>query len=523
MSASTTERVEPRQTDEHIWRRKRDVVRATETVNDIGHGSTFRPLTMPELTAATYRKVRSAHWDRVAIRSDRWSGLGGYYHRRLEEVYSFLVAPGQKILECGSGTGNLLAAARPSVGVGVDFSAEMNTRATQKHPELTILHVDVHDLGCLDGPFDVIILSDLVDDLWDVQATLKGLERLCTPKSRIIINCYSRIWEPALVLAQKLGLSKARLPQNWLTREDVVNLLSLTNFEAVRLWEEILLPFGIPILSSLFNKVLVRLWPFKLFALSNFILARPKPTEGTQKSEPIVSVIVPARNEAGNIEHVFSRTPEMGAGTELIFVEGHSTDGTYGTIERFMAATPCRRCRVLRQQGKGKGDAVRLGFANAAGDVLMILDADLTVPPETLPHFYDAIVSGKGEFINGVRLVYPMEHEAMRFANLVANKFFSIVFSWLLGQRIKDTLCGTKVLWKLDYERIAANRHYFGDFDPFGDFDLLFGAAKQGLKIVDLPVRYRERTYGSTQIQRWRHGLLLLQMSLFACRRVKFV
>jgi hypothetical protein len=105
----------------------------------------------------------------------------------------------------------------------------------------------------------------------------------------------------------------------------------------------------------------------------------------------------------------------------------------------------------------------------------------------------------------------------------LGNKFFSIVFSWLLGQSVKDTLCGTKVTWKSNYEAIAANRAYFGDFDPFGDFDLIFGAAKLNMKIVDLPIRYRERTYGTTNIQRWKHGWLLLQMVWFAARRLKFV
>jgi glycosyltransferase involved in cell wall biosynthesis len=234
-------------------------------------------------------------------------------------------------------------------------------------------------------------------------------------------------------------------------------------------------------------------------------------------------VVVPARNEAGNVASILERTPEMGSGTELVFVEGHSTDDTYEVIEEEMANFPERRCQLLRQSGKGKGDAVRLGFARASGDVVMILDADLTVPPEDLPRFYRALLEGKGEFINGVRLVYPMERQAMRLVNLFGNKLFSLAFSWLLGQPIMDTLCGTKVLWKRDHEAVAASRSYFGDFDPFGDFDLLFGAARLNLKIVEVPIRYRERTYGSTNIRRWRHGWMLLKMVFFAAGRLKFV
>jgi glycosyltransferase involved in cell wall biosynthesis len=213
----------------------------------------------------------------------------------------------------------------------------------------------------------------------------------------------------------------------------------------------------------------------------------------------------------------------MGADTELVFVEGHSTDETYQTILDNIALHPERKSTILKQTGTGKGDAVRAGFSAAKGDVLMILDADMTVPPGDLTLFYDALVSGKGEFINGIRLVYPMETQAMRFVNLLGNKFFSIAFSWLLNQHVGDTLCGTKVLWKKDYDRISANRSYFGDFDPFGDYDLLFGASRLNLQVVDLPIRYNERTYGTTNIQRWKHGYLLLKMVIFAAFRLKFI
>jgi glycosyltransferase involved in cell wall biosynthesis len=325
------------------------------------------------------------------------------------------------------------------------------------------------------------------------------------------------------VVTQRLGLSKPNLQQNWLTVEDITGLLALAGFEVIRDWQEILWPLPTPLLDVFFNRFVVKAWPFRYLALANFVVARPVPQHADHATEPSVSVVIPARNEAGNIPHIFARIPNVGRETELVFVEGHSKDGTYAAIERAMAEHPERSSRLLRQSGVGKGDAVRLGFEHAKGDILIVLDADLTVPPEDLPRFYEVMRSGKGEFVNGVRLVYPMEDEAMRFLNLLGNKFFSLAFSWLLGQPIKDTLCGTKALWKSDYELLAANRAYFGDFDPFGDFDLLFGAAKRNLKIVDLPIRYRERTYGTTNIHRWRHGWLLLKMVLFAARRIKFV
>lgn len=469
-----------------------------------------------------YQYKRITHWNTIADLSDTKKSWGDYYHRRIIRLYQFLVMPGLRIIEIGCGKGDLLAALEPSYGVGVDFSEAMIEQAKQRYPDLKFICADVYT-NHLEDKFDIIILSDLLNDLWDVQVLFEKITQLATPHTRIILSIYSHLWEQLLVLAEHFGLITPKLPQNWLTIEDITNLLYLTNFELINHQQEILWPLSTPALSKLANRYLVKIWPFTILALTHLIVVRPRSQKISLPKEPLVSVIIPTRNEAGNIEQIFKRVPEMGGGTELIFVEGHSQDNTYATIEQAIADHPERKCKLLQQTGKGKGDAVRLGFSQASGDVLMILDADLTVPPEDLPRFYEALLSGKGEFINGVRLVYPMEQEAMRFLNLLANKFFSKAFSWLLGQSIKDTLCGTKVLWKADYERIVANRAYFGNFDPFGDFDLLFGAAKLNLKIVDLPIRYRERTYGATNIQRWRHGWLLLKMVAFAARRIKFI
>ena len=473
--------------------------------------------------ADAYARARIAHWDGVARSLDRWQGLGAGYHERLARVYRSVIPEGRRVVELGCGDGDLLAALRPAFGVGIDFSGEMLGRAAARHPELHFVRADAHDLSDLDGEFDAIVLSDLVNDVWDVQGVLEQVRRFAGRHTRIVVNSYNTLWEAPLSLAARVRLTKPNLPQNWLTRADVSNLLRLTGFDVVRQWSEVLWPLRTPLVGALCNRYLVRLWPFRTLALANFFVARLAPGSGSPAGEPRVSVVVPARNEAGNVRAIVERTPEMGGGTEIVFVEGGSSDDTYGAIEREIAADPRRRCRLLRQAGTGKGDAVRLGFQEASGEALMILDADLTVPPEDLPRFFRALAEGKGELINGVRLVYPMERQAMRFANLLGNKFFSVAFSWLLGQPVKDTLCGTKALWRKDYRAIAAGRAYFGEFDPFGDFDLLFGAARLNLKIAELPVRYRERTYGSTNIQRWRHGWLLLRMVAFAAGRVKFV
>jgi SAM-dependent methyltransferase len=468
-------------------------------------------------TGKAYQQARIAHWDAVATKRDSWRGWDGPYHRRLQEIYSFLVSPGQDVLEVGCGKGTLLAGLKPARGVGLDFSEEMLTRARNAHANLEWIHADAHDLSSVRGPFATIILSDLVNDLWDVQRVFEQVRPLCAPATRLILNFQSGLWQAPLAFAQSLNLATPILGQNWLTPEDVSGMLNLAGFETIRSWQEVLWPLP---LSGFANKFLVRFWPFYEFALSNFVVARPQPQPLPE--EPTVSVIVPARNEAGNIKAIFERLPRMGRDTEIIFVEGHSRDDTYACIEREIGAHPGIKGRTFKQSGVGKADAVRLGFDKAVGDVLMILDADLTVPPEHLPRFYEALRDGKGEFINGVRLVYPMEKQAMQGLNFIGNKLFSVAFSWILGQPIKDTLCGTKALWRKDYEQIAANRSYFGDFDPFGDYDLIFGAARLTRKIIDLPIRYRERTYGSTNISRWKHGWLLVRMVWFAARRIKF-
>ena len=477
--------------------------------------------------ANAYEAVRSAYWEALAESGVRdKKRLRAHYQGYLRRLYRFLVPEGLRVLELGCAEGDLLAALKPACGVGVDFAPAMLTAAQKRHPELHCIACDAHKLhkdmnpSLLGEPFDVIILSDFVNDAWDVLELLKNVRQFCSADTRILVNFHSHLWEYPFKLLQKTGAVTTRLTQNWFTTGDMSDLFSLAGFKVIKSFDEYLCPFSIPVLEALCNRFMAKLWPFSCFDLFHMQIARLMP-EGPP-SIPTVSVVIPARNEAGNIEAALQRTPDLGAGTEIIFVEGNSTDNTWSVIQDMARKYSHRKIKTLRQQGKGKGDAVRVGFDAAEGDVLMILDADLTMPPEILPQFYEAIASGVAEFVNGVRLVYPQEKEAMRFFNLIGNKFFSLAFTWLLGRSIKDTLCGTKVLSRRHYRQIAANRRYFGDFDPFGDFDLLFGAAKLNLDIVDLPMRYQERTYGETNISRWRDGWILLKMMCLAARRIKF-
>jgi SAM-dependent methyltransferase len=440
------------------------------------------------------------------------------YRELLAHYYNLLIPRDASVLEIGCGTGELLSLLHARSVCGIDIAEGQINKARTRLPHGRFLVQAGEDLS-LTGKFDAIIISDTLNFSADVQLLLQRLHNVSTPQTRLYINFYSQVWRPVLELASRLGLRSQQPPGNWLSPSDVSGLLYLADWEPIKRQPRILYPALTPLLNQGLNRWVAPLLPFLCLAI--FVTARPKPREAIR--ERTVSVVIPARNEAGNIEPAVARTPMMGAWTELIFVEGNSTDETWAEIQRVKANHPYKRIKALQQSGKGKGNAVREGFAAAEGSILMILDGDLTMPPEDLPKFFAAVANGHCDFANGSRLVYPMERRAMQFLNMCANKTFSILFTWLLGQPVKDTLCGTKVLTRRDYGKIIASRSYFGDFDPFGDFDLLFGADKLNLKIVDIPIRYQDRTYGQTNIHRWRHGLMLFKMVLFAARKLKFV
>jgi SAM-dependent methyltransferase len=481
---------------------------------------------VPENSPASTLSPRKARVlelaQRLAPERNRWIERNAFFYGQDEKYMRFLVPEGLRVLDLGCGTGRMLAALKPARGVGVDISSNMIEIARRDFPDLEFVVGDIEDsavVSSLTGPFDVIVLSDTIGTLEDCQATFERLHGLCTPDTRLVVAYYSRLWEPVLRVGELIGQKMPILQQNWLSTGDIANLLRLADFDVIkREWRQ-LLPKRLLGLGTLVNSYIAP-WPvIRRACLRNYVVARSM--KALTRRALSATVLIPCRNERGNIEAAVTRLPRFCDDIELLFVEGHSRDGTLEEIRRVMAAHPDRDIKVLRQNGTGKGDAVRTGFAAARGDVLMILDADLTMPPEWMPKFYEALVSGKGEFINGTRLAYPMENEAMQLLNHIANRVFSWLFTWLLNQRFTDTLCGTKVLTRKHYLSIAANRGYFGDFDPFGDFDLIFGAAKLNLKVIEIPVAYANRTYGETQISRFRHGWLLLRMVAFAFRKLK--
>jgi ubiquinone/menaquinone biosynthesis C-methylase UbiE/uncharacterized membrane protein len=463
------------------------------------------------------------YFDETIERIERFRRLNHYYHEDIVTLARFYHTPGDRVLEVGCGTGDLLAALDRERGVGVDFSQAALRRARQKYPSLRFVLADAQNFALRDR-FDIVVMSDLIGYLEDVQTALENVRHCMGPHSRLLINFFNHLWEPGLKLAEFLHLKNPAGIQNWLSLNDVKTVLHLGGFEAITCGYRFLFPYKVPLLASFMNRFVAKLPFIRRLCLVQWIVAKPAvECPPDWKTRYSCSVIIPTRNELGNIAGAFERTPFMGKATELIFVDGNSTDGTVEEIERRMAAYrgPMKLRLIHQGDGIGKADAVRKGFEAAGGDILMILDSDLTMPPEELPKYYRAVATGRAEFANGCRLVYPMDQQAMRLFNYFGNKMFSTAFSWLLGQTIRDTLCGTKVLFRRDYEKIKAGRAFFGEFDPFGDFDLLFGAARIARKIVDLPIRYRERTYGETKISRWRHGFLLLRMCGIAFIRFK--
>ena len=451
-----------------------------------------------------YRRNRSYYWDQIT------ASIGFYIH------------PDSSVLEIGCATGETIAQLPGRRKVGIDFCPELIEQAREAHPEIEFHVMDAEDIR-LQEQFDVVVLSNLVGFLDDIENVLRQVRKVCHERTRLIVTSYNRLWEPLIAFAETLGIKRPSPEQNWISAADMQNLLYLAGFETYRSYGGMLIPYNIPLLAPLANKWFANTLLAQGMDINKYFYARPVPQEGDWERRYSVSVVIPARNESGNIRAALERTPEMGSHTEIIFVEGNSTDDTWDVIQKEAAEWSARRdVKIMRQDGKGKGDAVRKGFAAATGDILMILDADLTVPPEDLPKFYRAIATGKGDFVNGVRLVYPLEKGAMRTLNNIGNHFFSRVFSRILRTPVKDTLCGTKVMFRTDWQRLAEGRKFFGDFDPFGDFDMLFGAHKLNLRLVDMPIRYKERKYGETNISRFRHGLLLLRMSAFAAKKILF-
>lgn len=364
-----------------------------------------------------------------------------------------------------------------------------------------------------------LVLNGSLNYSTNIQSLLEEVKPRLDRASRVVAVLYNPYLGPLFRLANLLGVRRDKVPITFLTQVALRNLARLAGFEVVRIRPAVYCPWRLLGLGSCLNRLLPLLPLLRWSALAAVAVLRPVVPD--DKKTPSLSIVIPARNERGNIEAAVQRMPAFSGPVEVIFVEGHSTDGTWEEIQRVKALYSGRLEFVaIQQEGVGKADAVRAGFGRATGDLLVILDADLTVAPELLPRFYEAYRSGLADFVNGSRLVYPIGAESMRPLNRLGNIAFAKLLSWILATQLSDTLCGTKLMTRQDYLRMVKWRSDFGDFDPFGDFELLFPAAVLGLGVVDVPVAYLPRTYGSTNISRFRHGLMLLRMTAVGLFRI---
>ena len=474
-----------------------------------------------------YKNIIRKHFDSLAPERQSWiKKSGSFYAEDIRCMKEFIV-PNSKVLEIGCGNGHLLASLNSSISVGIDISKEMIKEAKNKFKNIEFIEADVENkdyIKKLNGTFDFIIISDTIGYFKDIQNTLDLLHKVCNADTRIIVAYYSPFWEPILNLAARLKFKMPELTKALLNETDISSLLNSSKFETVKKQKKILLPFKLFGIGRFINRFLSCMPILSNLCIRNYVIARSLKALANDMPTS-ASVIIPCRNEKGNIKNALERLPLFTKDIEIIFVEGHSQDGTWEEVnkvinnKRFIKKG--FKMKAIQQKGIGKADAVFSAFNIASKDVLMILDGDLTVPPEDIPKFWEKISSGEGEYINGSRLIYPMENEAMRFLNYIANKIFSILFTWLLGQRYTDTLCGTKVIRKRHYDKACIRNKDLGNFDPFGDFFIIFGAARLNLKMLEVPIRYRAREYGETQISRFSHGFLLIKMVIFAFFKLK--
>lgn len=442
---------------------------------------------------------------------EKWIQRSGYYYRNLSRIISNAIASNASVCHVGCDSPYLLKSLPQAKGTGICMTEKQKVFCETTDPDHR--YTTMAQLQTLREKFDYIVITSL-GYFFDVQEVFHQIQILCHFRTRIIIINCNLLWEPLFYLGEKLRL---RMPQsarrqNMVPTHHVINLLSLSRFQLVKWSSHILVPYFIPLVSWFFNRILASSFPFRYLSSTDIIIARPQITP----PEPVTcSVIVPCKNEKGNIESLVRRIPALADETEIVLVDDRSSDGTGEEMRRCQKTWPDKKITVIEGPGISKGEAVRMGIEGAAGRLIAIFDADLAVLPEELPKCILPLLEGTADFVNTVRFVYPQQDGAMRWLNIAGNRGFSLLFTFLIRQRVSDTLCGTKVFWKEDYRNISGLKDYWLWRDRWGDFEQLLGASKLGLKIVEVPIHYAERTYGETKMKnRFQNGLHMLKLCL---------
>lgn len=455
-------------------------------------------------------------FDELSSKRDFWIARNKYYYSELQILHKQFIEKGKTVLDIGCGTGDLLNSLSPSFGVGIDFSFEMVKIASHKYPKLHFQVMDAHNLQ-LDRTFEYVVMSNLVgysEDIWQV---FRELAKVSNRRTQIIITNYNYLWQPFMAIAEKLKVKMPDKIQNWLPQEFIKQFLYLAGFEVVKSGKYLHSPLNLGILGKIINIVLSNIPILDRFALIEYIIARPVFFGAEKHKEIPISIIIPTHNEAGNIKHIVDNMPQIGSKMEMVFVDLPGEDATEDVIKQMIKENKGKiLLKYVKQREKtGKIGALRQGILEANGEIIIIYDADATVPPEDLEKVYLALIERKADFINGTRLVYPTEKGAMRFANHLGNTFFAKLFTWSLGQHFTDTLCGTKGFWRQDFMDFEKSKTGYDNFDLFGDFYLLLSAYRKNLRIAEVPVRYKTRRYGDTKMNRLKNGFRFFVMYLY--------
>jgi SAM-dependent methyltransferase len=463
------------------------------------------------------------HFNKIGGKRSKYLKRNRFYHESILRYFKMCIPEGSAVLELGCSTGFLLGHLNPSAGLGVDISDVMIAEARKKYPSIHFICENAEQFNT-DQVFDYIILSGILGVVKDIQKLLKKIKKWSTPDTRIFVDFYNPLWYPVIRFGEITGFKMPEKIRNWLSVDDIENFLYISGYQVIKHKFLMFFPKYIPLITCILNKIIGNLPVLRRLSMESVVTARPL-VDWPDKQEKTCSVVITCRDEEGNIEPLVTRIPTMGAATEIIFVEGHSQDNTVGKIQEMMKKYPDKDIKMLKQKGIGQGDAFRYGFDQAKGDFVIWLEADITTPPEEAMHLWYAYINQVGEYVNGSRFIYKMERSAMPLFNFLGNRFFGFLFTILLKQRFTDTLCGFKGISKRNYIKIRKQIDYFGDFDPFGDFELIFGAIKNNLKVAEIPVHYQPRQYGESKAYGqsfssfMRHVWLLLRMSFIAFRK----
>ena len=374
-----------------------------------------------------------------------------------------------------------------------------------------ILFLDLNDskltsLSTINKKYQRIILTDVVENYDDVFALLNIVSNLLTIDGKLIISSINTKY---LILSRTLEFLKLKDSNentSYIHVKKIRNITSGVGLEYQKFYTKQLFPFSFFYVGNVINKIM-EIISFQLnLGIKTYIIFRPAIITNSKNSK---SIIIPAKNEEGNLVELVSRIPKF-ENTEIIFSYGKSKDNTLKVMKQITQSNKLFKFKLVKQTKNGKANAVWEALNVVENDLIAILDADISVDPETLSDFFDIIEKNNADFVNGTRLIYDMEKNSMRFLNRIGNRFFQFFISKIIKEALTDSLCGTKVFKKSYLNDLYFWQNIFGKKDPFGDFDLIFAAAYSGQKIVEMPIVYRERKYGTTQIARFKDGFKLL-------------